>query len=156
MKTLHIPLVIVLVVAAGRAFNANARTETILHTFGSFARDGESPAAGLVQGSDGNFYGTTHDGGSNSVGLVFKLTVPLNPPANKITAIKVAGTNVPVTILSVAGEAYQLQYRNSLSSGSWSNVPGALVTNSIGSLLTLTNFGGAPQPQRFYRYAITP
>ena len=37
----------------------------------------------------------------------------------------------------------------------WVNVP-VSVTNSIGALLTLTNFGGANQPQGFYRFAITP
>jgi hypothetical protein len=58
IKILRIPLVIVLVVVAGRAFNANAQTETILYSFGSSPNDGENPW-GLVQGSDGNFYGTT-------------------------------------------------------------------------------------------------
>ena len=38
----------------------------------------------------------------------------------------------------------------------WVNVPGVSVTNSIGALLTLTNFGGATGPQGFYRFAITP
>ena len=37
MKILRIPLVIVLVVAAGRAFHAAAQTETNLYSFGSVA-----------------------------------------------------------------------------------------------------------------------
>lgn len=36
--------------------------------------DGSYPAAGLVQGTDGNFYGTTEDGGANNYGTVFRLT----------------------------------------------------------------------------------
>jgi uncharacterized repeat protein (TIGR03803 family) len=36
--------------------------------------DVEHPHAGLVQGSDGNFYGTTGSGGTNSYGTVFKIT----------------------------------------------------------------------------------
>lgn len=36
--------------------------------------DGADPLAGLVQGSDGNFYGTALEGGSNSYGSVFKMT----------------------------------------------------------------------------------
>ena len=36
--------------------------------------DGANPQAGLVQGSDGNFYGTTSGGGANSGGTVFKIT----------------------------------------------------------------------------------
>jgi len=54
------------------------------------------------------------------------------------------------------GETYQSQYRSSMTSGNWSNISGAFVTNSIGALLTLTNFGGAVGPQGFYRFAITP
>jgi uncharacterized repeat protein (TIGR03803 family) len=45
--------------------------ETILHRFSG--PDGESPVAGLMQGSDGNFYGTT-PGGNTTSGTVFKLT----------------------------------------------------------------------------------
>jgi uncharacterized repeat protein (TIGR03803 family) len=108
----------------------------------------------LVQGSDGNFYGTTAEGGTNDAGMVFKLTVSLNLPANRISAIQVAGANVLVTIPSVAGETYQLQDRASLTTGAWADVAGQVI--SIGGLLTVTNFGGFSQPQQFYRFAITP
>lgn len=36
--------------------------------------DGQYPYAGLVQWSDGNFYGTTEQGGASSKGTVFKIT----------------------------------------------------------------------------------
>ena len=36
--------------------------------------DGETPDAGLFQASDGNFYGTTLNGGTNSDGTAFKLS----------------------------------------------------------------------------------
>jgi uncharacterized repeat protein (TIGR03803 family) len=75
MKILHIPLVVVLVVLAGRGFNANALTVTNLHSFGSSPTDGQLPWAGLVQGSDGNFYGTTEGGGTtNNNGTVFRIS----------------------------------------------------------------------------------
>lgn len=47
--------------------------ETVLHSFGA-SGDGTFPAGGLVQGTDGNFYGTTSGGGVNSLGTVFKVT----------------------------------------------------------------------------------
>jgi uncharacterized repeat protein (TIGR03803 family) len=48
--------------------------ETVLYSFGSSANDGANPYAGLIQASDGNLYGVTFDGGTNSVGTVFKIT----------------------------------------------------------------------------------
>ena len=45
---------------------------TTLHSFGG--NDGASPFAGLVQGSDGYFYGTTAAGGTNNAGTVFKIS----------------------------------------------------------------------------------
>ena len=50
--------------------------ESVLYSFGnSGATDGGSPQAALIIGRDGNFYGTTSYGGSNSQGgTAFKLT----------------------------------------------------------------------------------
>ncbi len=120
--------------------------------------DGASSYGALVQGSDGSFYGTTVGSGSGTSpnGTVFKLSIPLNPPANQISGIKLMGASLVVSIPSVAGETYQLQYSGSLSLSNWSNVGGVSMTNSIGGMLSLTNLGGAMQPQGFYRFAITP
>ena len=48
-------------------------TLTTLHSFGSQSTDGIYPYAGLVQATDGNFYGTTYVGGGNSSGTVFRI-----------------------------------------------------------------------------------
>jgi uncharacterized repeat protein (TIGR03803 family) len=138
-------------------------SETNLHSFGNFP-DGANPNAGLVQGGDGSFYGTTKFGGANTncfsgCGTVFKFSVPLNPPAypiNQITGIQLSGTNIVFNIPSIAYETYQLQFSSSMTPTNWVNVPGVSVTNSIGALLTVTNFGGALQSQGFYRFDITP
>lgn len=49
---------------------------TILHSFddGSVVNDGSSPQSALIQGTDGNFYGTTSSGGSAGYGTIFKIT----------------------------------------------------------------------------------
>jgi uncharacterized repeat protein (TIGR03803 family) len=47
-------------------------TLTTLYSFGY--DDGANPEAGLVQGADGNFYGTTSEGGWGGQGTVFRLT----------------------------------------------------------------------------------
>src|SRR5208283_4512819 len=47
---------------------------TSLHSF-QLLTNGASPLSGLVQGSDGNFYGTTFRGGTNGgYGAVFKIS----------------------------------------------------------------------------------
>ena len=47
-------------------------TLTLLHSFD--LTDGSIPYAALVQGSDGNLYGTTYEGGADDNGTVFKIT----------------------------------------------------------------------------------
>jgi uncharacterized repeat protein (TIGR03803 family) len=48
----------------------------------SDCRDGYYPYAGLVQGTDGNFYGTTYQGGANFDGTIFKIT-----PSGRLTTL---------------------------------------------------------------------
>jgi uncharacterized repeat protein (TIGR03803 family) len=49
-------------------------TETILWNFGDVPNDGQNPQAGLLLANDGNFYGTTFNGGSAGMGTVFRVT----------------------------------------------------------------------------------
>jgi uncharacterized repeat protein (TIGR03803 family) len=46
---------------------------TVLHNFNT-STDGGTPYGGLVQATDGNFYGTTTTGGSLGGGTIFKIT----------------------------------------------------------------------------------
>jgi len=64
---------------AGTVFQINAAgTLTTLYSFcslgGNSCTDGASPAAGLLQATDGNFYGTTSSYGANGGGTVFQIT----------------------------------------------------------------------------------
>jgi len=131
-------------------------THSNLYSFAG-APDGYQPVPAIMQGNDGSFYGTTDSGGTNNAGAAFKLTVSLKPPPypiNQITNVHLAVTNVILTIPSIAGETYQLQFSSSMSPTNWVNEGGSIT--SIGSLLTVTNFGGAVGPQGFYRFDITP
>ena len=74
----------------GTAFRITSNgTLTLLYTFCSAANcaDGTTPTGGLIQGSDGNFYGTTQDVGLNSApnnndGTVYRIT-----PAGALTTL---------------------------------------------------------------------
>jgi uncharacterized repeat protein (TIGR03803 family) len=70
-----------------------------LHSFDS--TDGAFPFAGLVQDTNGKFYGTTGGGGANGDGTVFSVSVGLGPFVETQTtsgkvgaAVKILGTNL--------------------------------------------------------------
>jgi uncharacterized repeat protein (TIGR03803 family) len=76
--------------------------------------DGSYPEAELIQGTDGNLYGTTSQGGANSGdGTVFRLSVGLGPFVETQTsvgkvgaAVKILGTNLTgATSVSFNGTA---------------------------------------------------
>ena len=54
--------------------STNVQQLTRLYAFTS-GNDGKYPIGGLVQGSDGCFYGTTYGGGMNNSGTVFKINI---------------------------------------------------------------------------------
>src|SRR6202161_57355 len=66
------------VLLAANAVSLPAQTFTSLHNFD--IRDGQYPFAPLIQGIDGNFYGTTQAGGafaiacSGGCGTIFRIT----------------------------------------------------------------------------------
>ncbi len=63
-------------------------TRSIMHSFclklnsNGYCADGNDILGGLIQGTDGNFYGTTGEGGTNGRGTVFKIT-----PSGKLTTL---------------------------------------------------------------------
>ena len=114
-------------------------TLTTLHIFNS--TDGSFPS-GLIQAIDGNFYGTTYQGGANvtcnnGCGTVFKIT-----PQGTLTTLhnsdSVDGTN-PIAVLDQAtdGNFYGTSYTGG-TNGGWGTV--FKVTPS-GTLTTLHSFG---------------
>ena len=98
---------------------------TTLHSFSALDgnnhnSDGSHPQAGLIQGSDGNFYGTTQTGGSGGGGTAFQVT-----PTGKVNLLHsfsmvVSGTN---------------------SDGAYPS--GGLVQGSDGSFYGTTFYGGS-------------
>jgi uncharacterized repeat protein (TIGR03803 family) len=100
--------------AVGTVFGLTpSGTLTTLYSFcaqgGSLCTDGAGALAGLVQGTDGDFYGTTYDGGANCAssdhcGTIFSLSVGLGPfvkilpHANEVGGtIRILGTDLTGT-----------------------------------------------------------
>ena len=69
------------------ASTARGQTLQALHSFQG--TDGAEPVAGLVLGSDGNFYGTTSLGGTSNLGTVFRIT----PAGTLTTLVSFIGSN---------------------------------------------------------------
>ena len=83
-------------------------TLTTIYTF-TGASDGANPYSGVIQGTDGNFYGVTEEGGSNSDGTAFKLSV-VPPPGMVQFASASSNTtesagSVTLTVSRVGGSA---------------------------------------------------
>jgi len=57
-------------------------TYTLLHNFVGRPNDGAYPRSGLILGSDGNFYGTTLNGGTANDGTIYKVT-----PSGQVTIL---------------------------------------------------------------------
>ncbi len=149
MKILPIPLVIVLVFVAGRTFNANAQTETVLYSFGS-SLDGAEPYAGLVQGSDSNFYGTTLFGGTNGLGG-YGTAFRISPSGSYTTLYSFAGSPANDGSYPQAGLVQNSDsnfYGTTIEGGTSANCNGGCGTvfriSPSGSYTTLYSFAGSP------------
>jgi uncharacterized repeat protein (TIGR03803 family) len=136
-----------------------------VHDFDGHPGDGVFPAAPPVEGYDGNYYGTTFQGGTNQLGTVYKLASPVSSNPNEPSSFGFgnsngntnATNNVILSLSTIAGETYQMQFANSLSPTTiWSNVPGSVVSNAIGGPLSFTNLITGIVTHRFYRFDITP
>jgi len=101
---------------------------TTLHSFSGSAGEGVDPLAGLVQASDGNFYGTTALGGAHHVGTLFKIT-----PAGSLT-----------TLYSLSG-----------SPGEGASPFSALVQGSDGDFYGTTAAGGAHYRGTVFKFSLS-
>ena len=71
----------------GTIFNITlGGTLTTLHNFAGFPSEGSLPVGGLVQASNGGFYGTTEAGGSVGDGSIFSLSGPPVPTTTAVTS----------------------------------------------------------------------
>jgi len=113
--------------------------------------DGANPWAGLVQGSDGNFYGTTYNGGEGGFGTVFRLSLVWATPV--FQPVTLTDGVVGLTWSTEPGGTYQMQYNSDLNSTNWTNL-GAAVT-ATGSTLSTTD-PATNNPPRFYRVVVLP
>ena len=128
-------------------------TLTTLYSFSGINGDGANPAAGLALGSDGNFYGTTYNGGAGGNGTVFRFSEVSIPPPPVFLAMTLTNRTVTLTWSTEAGASYQLQSKSGIYSGTWTNLGGVLTAS--GGTLSVTD-SVSNGPRRFYRVSLSP
>ena len=128
----------------GTVFKATTTgTITTLHSFdagvptGAASPDGSFPMAALVQGSDGNFYGTTSSGGTSGYGTAFKIS-----PSGTFTTLHSFGSTDGATpgalIQATDGNFYGMT-----ASGGTGGGGTVFRMTSSGTLTTLSALSGA-------------
>jgi len=117
-------------------------TFTSLYSF-TGTNDGANPYAGLVQGADGSFYGTTFNGGTNGYGTVFEFATN----GTLTTLVSFGNTNGAYPQAGVIQASDGDFYGTTSAGGAYTNLSGLgcgtvfkLGTN--GTLTTLVSFDG--------------
>jgi len=90
----------------GTAFKITPEgTLTVLYTFCAQTNcvDGSYPTAGLLQATDGSFYGTTYMGGSDNSGTVFRLSLGLGPFVKTLPTSGPVGSSVAILGTNLTG-----------------------------------------------------
>jgi|ERR1035438_3397660 uncharacterized repeat protein (TIGR03803 family) len=120
----------------GTVFKVTATgTLTVLHSFD--ATDGEKSFAALVQGTDGNFYGTTSFGGGNPNfgGTVFKIT-----PTGTLTTLHSFGSGDGTGASAALIQATDGDFYGTTSGYGVSNTGTVFKITPSGTLTTLHTF----------------
>ena len=130
----------VLIFCAAITIPLSAGTFRTLHSFNG--TDGANPYVGLIQGTDGNFYGTTIDGGTNSGGNVFKITSSgkLTPLYNFCSESNCTDGQYPVTVLVEGADGNF--YGTTQSGGTNGGYGTVFKITPTGKLTTLHSFNG--------------
>ncbi|HEX5222614.1 MAG TPA: choice-of-anchor tandem repeat GloVer-containing protein [Verrucomicrobiae bacterium] len=92
----------------GGASALRAQTFQVVYSFEVFGTNGDSPHGGLIQASDGNFYGTTFYGGIWDFGTVFRMTP--DGIVTVITSFDGSPQHPNTTLVEAGGALYGFTY----------------------------------------------
>ena len=144
-KAFRLIIAVVLLVLAGRTFNAAGQTLTTLWNFtfvnGFYGTNGVNPYAPLVQGSDGNFYGTALAGGANDLGCVFQIS-----PTGNLTNLHSFNAHVHEGIHPSTGlvQGRDRSFYGTTEGGGTSNNGTVFRISPVGSFTNLYSFNHPP------------
>jgi uncharacterized repeat protein (TIGR03803 family) len=112
-----------------------AGTLTTLYSFCSQSgcTDGATPEGGLTEDTNGQFYGTTLQGGASNNGAVYSLSVGLPPFVKTLPTMATAGTAIEILGTALTGT----------SSVTFNGTPADFTVNSSGTGISTTVPAGA-------------
>ena len=126
-----------LTLAFGSA-RAQSSQFSVVHQFSNAGDNGAHSLSGLIQGGDGNFYGTTTRGGNSNDGSVFRLS-----PGGDFSVLYSFGDNrfggEPIGALTAGPGGY---FYGTTQFGGYYGEGEAFVITSGGALTVLFDFGG--------------
>jgi len=114
-----------------------------LHSF-SYYVDGSYPYAGLVQGSDGDFYGSTSQGGANGAGALFRIT-----PEGKLTLLHGFAYSDGANAYAALAEGVDGSFYGTTVSGGANGYGTVFKLAKDGTLTTLHSFSGTDGSDSF-------
>jgi uncharacterized repeat protein (TIGR03803 family) len=112
-----------------------ALTTLVEFTGNGAANKGSNPYGGLVQGVDGNFYGTTSGGGSSFAGTVFKVT----PAGVLTTLVEFNGSAAPQAGLILGSDG---NFYGTTAIGGANGLGTVFKMSAGGTITTLVDFTG--------------
>ncbi len=127
--------------------NTNGTGYTVLYSFTGSGGDGANPSAGLVQSSDGVFYGTTIWGGDLGLGTAFRVGA-VRPPRLTQVAHSQDG-NIGLALSGAPYVIWRVEVATNLSDPvTWRPLTNVAPTNGTAQF---TDLGATNSPSRFYR-----
>jgi uncharacterized repeat protein (TIGR03803 family) len=123
-------------------------SESVIHDF-TGGIDGGTPAASLVQASDGSLYGTTLSGGSNGQGTVFKIGNLSGAPTESVVYSFTGGEDGGNPNASLIEASDGNLYGTTIQGGLYLCV---ISGGDCGTVFKIGNLSGAPTESVVYRF----
>ncbi|MBK8092247.1 MAG: hypothetical protein IPK32_09795 [Verrucomicrobiaceae bacterium] len=116
--------------------------KTLVAFAGGSPNKGSKPFAGLAQNTDGNFFGTTFEGGATRAGTVFKMT-----PGGELTTLVASGSNsLGVLARGIDGSFYGTTLLGGNGYGSvFKMTPAGGLTTLVGFQMPGSSMGWSPR-----------
>ena len=125
----------------GTIFQFNPATTTLTTLANFTGTNGQSPTSALLQGADGNFYGTTNEGGDYNYGTLFQL----DPATGAVTTLVSFNESIGEEPDGDLVQAADGNFYGTTHFGGTQAAGIAYVYNpNVGTLTVLQNFGGYP------------